>query len=309
MMKCLFTILLLLSISQINFGQSHIAFVDANAEAEKTASNGDFLAYSSAFKVVEGMIMVRASSNNQIGNYIVDTGAPLLIINDKSDRGFKVAARGITQSLEIREIQLQQFQWSGIKKQNISALALDISHLEVASGEKIAGIIGFKILKEYELVIDYPNQLLELLPLKKSKRMAASPLAAIPFNMQAHLPTVKAQIGKKKMWLALDTGSEVNVLDVNMRNRISEAFIERSAKEEIQGMDKEIKVVEAVSINTTNIKKMPFNSMKYIFTDLSHLKQASNLYIDGLLGYPFLKKGKFSINYKDKKIYIWRLDD
>ena len=307
-MKNLLTILLLL-VLQISFGQHHIAFVDAKAKADKLANAGNLPNHSSAFKIVEGMIMVQASLDNQIGNYIVDTGAPLLIINDKEKRGYKATVRSITQSFEIKEVRLQEFEWLGIEKKNISALAIDISHLEMASGEEIAGIIGFEFLKDYELVIDYPKQFLELIPLKSRNRASEKPIASIPFSMQAHLPIIKAQIGKKKMRLALDTGSEVNVLDTDLRDKISADCIKWSFKEEIQGVDKEIQVVEAVRINRTNIKKLPFDDMKYVFTDLSHLKKSSHLFIDGFLGYPFFKNGKFSINYRDRKIHIWRLED
>ena len=51
-----------------------------------------------------------------------------------------------------------------------------------------------------------------------------------------------------------------------------------------------------------------FDLFDYLFTDLSHLKTESDLYIDGLLGYPFFKQGRMSINYQEQKIYIWELN-
>lgn len=300
---------LFITTTTISFAQRNIAFLDADVTHTAIVKNKNFTPHSTNFQIIEGMMLVQAVTNNKIGNFIIDTGSPVLVINSQSDKGFKVKAKGISNTLESREILINQFSWSGIQKKGITAYTLDISHLEAASGKKIAGIIGFDILKDYEMVIDYPNQKLELLPIKKrKKKQTGSPIATIPFDMQAHLPVIKIKIGDKKMRLALDTGSEVNVLHDGLRNKISDDLITTSFKEEIQGVDKIIKVVEAVRIQSTEIKKLPFDNMKYVFTDLSHLKTESNLYIDGILGYPLLKNGKFSINYREQKLYVWRLD-
>ena len=86
---------------------------------------------------------------------------------------------------------------------------------------------------------------------------------------------------------------------------MSNVTFKNTIEGELQGVDQEVKKVMTSTISETLVKGLPFADMKYLFTDLSHLKKESSLYIDGLLGYPFFKQEKMSINYQEKKIYIW----
>ena len=124
--------------------------------------------------------------------------------------------------------------------------------------------------------------------------------------MQGHLPVIKVKIGKKKIKLALDTASESNILDSKYLKKIN-AQVVTLTKGEMQGVDQQIKEVAVATISGTHINDLALADMQYLFTDLNHLKSESNLYIDGLLGFPFFKQGQMSINYKEKKLYVWSL--
>ena len=244
----------------------------------------------------------------QKGNYIIDTGAPTLVINEIPINNNSNNGRGISRGLETDEIVVQEFVWSGIQKKDLEAFKVDISHLEAVSGKSIAGIIGYEILKEVELLVDYQTQTVQLKPLTGDVINPRQPIAVIPFTMQAHLPVIKVKIGKKKLRLALDTASESNILDKKVFSKLDNRLIKHPQVGEIQGVDQQIKKVQVATIVQTKVKDLPFEDMSYLFTDLSHLKANSGLYIDGLLGYPFFKQGKMSINYQEKKIYVWAMD-
>ena len=203
------------------------------------------------------------------------------------------------------EVVVNEFEWSGIAKKNLEAFKVDISHLERVFGMPLAGIIGYDILKEVELLVDYETKTIQLSPLKNKTILEERPIAIIPFTMQAHLPVIKVKIGSKKLRLALDTASESNILDQRVYKKLQTELLSNHRIGEIQGVDQEIKQVKIAAIKETSVKGIIFDEMPYLFTNLDHLKSESGLFIDGLLGYPFFKQGKFSINYKERKIYIW----
>ena len=298
----------LLFIAQIAQTQSYVSFLDVDIAAKKeetmTVVNSTII----PFTIIEGMILVEASRNQQKGNYIIDTGAPTLVINEVPTKVNNIAGRGISQSLVTDEVIIKEFNWSGIQKKDVDAFKVDISHLEKVSGRNIAGIIGYNILKEVELLIDYRAQTVQLIPIKNKTSIVSEPIAVIPFTMQAHLPVIKVKVGKKKLRLALDTASETNILDQKTFKKLDSQLISNQRVGEIQGVDQQIKQVKVATIQQTTIKDLPFKAMPYLFTDLSHLKSESGLYIDGLLGYPFFKQGKMSINYQQQKIYVWKMD-
>lgn len=284
--------------------QEHIALIDANtARSKKEVSKAIFSCVTS-FRLAEGLMVVKAAVNQKVGNYIVDTGSPVLVLNTTPSRGATIQAMGISDKVEVKAIQVQQFNWTGIQRQDVDAFALDMSHLEMATTIDIAGIIGYDVLKDYQVFLDYSNRKIELLSFDKEKTNMLPPAVVIPFKLHGHLPIVKIRIGNKKLRLAIDTGSEVNILHDEYEEAIISNLNSAKFEEEIQGVDQKIKLVDATIVEQTKIRNASIRDMKYIFTDLSHL-QANHLDIDGILGYPFLRSGKLLINYKKRKIYIF----
>ena len=297
-------LLLFLIITELTPAQNYVSFLDIDVTIKKEKTVTPEYIRTVPFIMIEGMMLVEANMNQQNGNYIIDTGAPTLVINEKPTLDGYIAGRGISEGLVTTEVLIKDFEWSGIHKTNVNAFKVDISHLEKVSGKTIVGIIGYDILKEVELLIDYQTQTVQLIPIK-NRESAQQPVAIIPFTMQAHLPVVKVKIGKKKLRLALDTASERNILDTKIFKKLDNKLISNNQVGEIQGVDQQIKKVETATIQETSVKDLTFDNMSYLFTDLSHLKSESDLYIDGLLGYPFFKQRKLSINYKEQKIYVW----
>ena len=205
-------LILFLIITQIAEAQEHVAFLDVATSYDEADGSPYFNSTIVPFKMIEGMMLVEATMNNQLGNYIIDTGAPTLIVNGQPTQS-TTQGRGISQGLVTSEMKVQAFEWSGIEKENLFAFQVDISHLEAVSGEAIAGIIGYDILKEVELLVDYSTQSIQLSSANGNKGYQQKPIATIPFVMQGHLPVIKVKIGNKKLRLALDTASESNILD------------------------------------------------------------------------------------------------
>ena len=59
------------------------------------------------------------------------------------------------------------------------------------------------------------------------------------------------------------------------------------------------------NIATAKIGNKKYSNMEFSFADLSAFDTPGGFELDGILGFPFLSSGKFSINYKKKKIYLW----
>jgi len=302
-------IILFLFITQIADAQNFVSFIDVAAntnKAKETILSADNTTV--PFTMLEGMMVVEARVNQQIGNFIIDTGAPTLVLNEQPTNKNQSGGRGISENLAADEVTVAHFSWSGIQKKDVDAFKVDISHLEKVSGKNLAGIIGYDILKEVELLVDYQAQTVQLIPIKTKSSVIKQPIAVIPFTMQAHLPVIKVKIGKKKLRLALDTASETNILNQKIFKKLNQELISNQRVGEIQGVDQQIKQVKVATIQQTSVKDLPFTEMSYLFTDLSHLKSESGLYIDGLLGYPFFKQRKMSINYQEQKVYVWAMD-
>jgi len=297
--------LICLNISAIVAQINEIAFLEANFVAENEASFAGDLTYV-PFDLVDGKILVNARIDGARKTFMLDTGAPGLVLNKKAFKNKTNAAKGVTGDLEISQEIVKNFEWAGIKANETEALVLNMSHLEVAAKQDLAGLIGYDILKSAEVLFDYKRRLILLTKSHKSSwHQDRQPKAIIDFEMENHLPIIKAKIGKKVLRFGLDCGAETNILDEKILKKINRSLIVKTKKERIVGLDRNEKSADVAWISETQIKKDAYADMKYLFTDLSVINSSSEMQIDGLLGAPFFQSAVFSINYEKRKLYVW----
>ena len=290
-------------------GQNTISLVNIPSRKEKISrfNHPDLIVV--PIKINRGIVFMEAELGGLRGNFILDTGAPLMVINRKPQKNKKQGAHSFSASFVIEKMDVSDFQLAGNTWKNQQVLALDISHLEKYSDGPLLGMIGYSILKDFEVLLDYNLEQMVLINPKKDNlaHRTASPLASIPFELQDHLPVVEMTIDRKKLKLGLDTGAGANLIDDDYLPLLKELGMKNLPKEEIQGIDHQIQLVEAFFINQFELNGTPVDPMKYLVTDLSPLSKTTNLNLDGLLGAPFFEDLKFSLNYQTKMLHIWAI--
>jgi len=168
------------------------------------------------FELINGMIFVEAQANNQSGFFILDTGAPMLVLN-RSYQQHALPSRtaaSCSGNFEIGESTVRHFQWAGMEKYELRVLTTDLSHRGVATGRPIMGLIGHNLFKDQELFIDYEQRRLILFaPERNPLHRALTPIYTAQLTMRDHLPVIEFSIGHKTLRFGLDTGSETNLID------------------------------------------------------------------------------------------------
>ena len=152
------------------------------------------------------------------------------------------------------------------------------------------------------------EQVLLYNPRKAPIHKATKPLHKIPFSLHDHLPVISLKIDGKTYKFGLDTGAGANVLDPKLKEMLLEKGASRGPIAEMQGMDRSIVQVETIKVPELELSGGSIKDVKFLLNDLSHLGGKTGIHIDGLLGYPFLSKMKFSINYQKQKIYVWSIE-
>lgn len=287
--------------------QSNIALLSAPTNDFVSANTNFTAAKSTAFELVGGMIFIEANVNGRVGNFILDTGAPGIILNDVPTKtSEELQAGGIAGNINIGQIKIDDFSWGNIKLSNCDGYVLDISHLEKSLDRTIAGLIGFDVLADFELLFDYDNKLIQILDARDNElHRNNKPVKKIAFQKQGHLPVIQAKIGRKNYHFGLDTGAEVNLLDKAVFEQLPGDLIQEITAEAIQGLGDQEQIVQAAIIEHTQVATIDFPKMKFLAIDFSAINKNQDISIDGLLGFDFLQQSKVSINYKKQKIYIW----
>lgn len=115
-------------------------------------------------------ILVNAKINNIEGVFIIDTGSSNTCINLLSASKFNlVYKKSIEDASSATNFISQTFfsnknriQIGSILKENFEVFLFDMTHINENIVEKIDGIIGSDILKEFNAIIDYKKKLLKL---------------------------------------------------------------------------------------------------------------------------------------------------
>lgn len=299
---------LLLFLSSYGFSQNSIAYLRTAMPAAATELLPERDNLRIPFELVRGMIVLSAEIDAQQGHFILDTGAPMMVINDHPATD-QIQASSFQQSVAVGQTTIGAFNWAGNEQYALDALVVDISHLESAFSRPLEGMIGYNALQQYELFFDYAEQIiLRCSPRKNILHQTAKPLLSLPIDMYDHLPVITLQVGGKKLRFGIDTGACANLIDPSVLEDLDPALLTFLADEEVQGLDQQLTRTRALLIDELQVKERPLEAVKFLATDLSALRAASDNWLDGLLGYAFLSRLKFSINYPKQRLYIWSAD-
>lgn len=304
MIKKIFT-LVLCAVCFCGVSQNNIAYLGTkeisttNENPSPTTSNISNFTYSG------GLIMIDVAINGECGHYILDTGAPGLVLNSSAETESFVLASSVSSAIKIGEVMVENFQWGNFIQKNVESYTLDISHMRQTNGKSPDGLIGYQILKRNSVLVDFENQEVAILSKKdlKAKIKSSENFVTIPFVTEGHLPVIKLKINGKKYRFAIDTGAEKNLMD----NKLFDKTTPENVKYELmQGLDGGIRKVAIGQLENITSKDYNIDNMNFLFSDMSYVNDGENGYnLDGLLGIPFFQNKTFVIDYRKSEIHIW----
>ncbi len=261
------------------------------------------------FELEGGLILVGAMYRGENASYILDTGAPSLVMNNSEWKREKPKSffSGICGAVNVQRLKIKKFIFGLVRHKNVKALETNMSHIERLKKRKIKGLLGKSILCNHETMIDYRQKEITIFKPNQSSQFHRSqkPLDAIPFLMDKHIPVVNIKIGGKEYHFGIDSGAEVNVINKNIAHLIDDELCQNWKTKNLRGIGRNGVNVKSTEVKTVEVHGSEYNNMKFIIADLSVFNGKKKVQLDGLLGYPFLSSGKFSINYKDQSLYVW----
>ena len=271
------------------------------------------------FRLVGNLIIVKGNVDGKEGNFIIDTGAPTLVLNQNKLRYYTKSSRnslGVTGNIPgMYEKRTRKVKLADAVFSNIDALVMDLTHLEAVRNIPILGLIGYKVLKKYEVVFDFENRTLVLYTLGKKGRALAdseglrlAPTDSVSFRIIGHLPCVKGQLDGKKTTFGIDSGAEINMINHKLKGAFGKSF-SADKNIDIYGLGKRKINAETGILKYFWIEGIKFDEMTAIMTNMDHFQPIKDFKLDGLLGYEFLRQRKLSINFRKKKVFFWDLKE
>jgi hypothetical protein len=115
-------------------------------------------------RLLNGLLLVEAEVDGRRGNFLLDTGAPALVLNKREFAApatettlAAAGSTGVNGKMASMSYHLAQgFNWQGISFQQKEVPTLDLTSLErKLGGLTLLGLIGYNVLSQYALTLDY----------------------------------------------------------------------------------------------------------------------------------------------------------
>lgn len=265
-----------------------------------------------------GLILVQANVNGIPGVFILDTGAEGLVLNSNYFSPESLIANsnafGVGGAVsKVGEYGVDTMLLDELYFQKIKAQTIDLSQLESDKKDKISGLIGFDILKDFEIMIQYKMRYLTLSRVTETGQImdplphTMEKVDSFAFQLGNFIPIIKVTIEGNSYKMGIDSGSEVNLLNIKGRRKWLKNF-KILKKVKILGANGGSTEVLAGRMSRIVLgTKYKCASMATVLTNMDYLNKIYDTRLDGVLGYEFLAPWIFSINYKKKKLFLHKL--
>jgi len=267
------------------------------------------------FKLVGGLIVLQQLTlNGQRGDFILDTGNTSALLVERaafagqlrtSDR--HPTGHGATGTVALDELSVASFQLGAARYTGFAAHALSLAAVKAYVGGQLLGVIGYGLLREYEVVIDYPHQRVRFYSLRASTRVTARPFVrrdSLAFSLVRGFPIATGYLGKVPVPLLLDTGAATNQLDAALCQALAPSTrpvlngTERNTGADGRHQLTQRGTLPRLLLGPTTWRDLPVQVVPLV------QPTGRALAYRGLLGYPFLSQDKLvSFHYSRRQFY------
>lgn len=265
------------------------------------------------------LIIIEAQVDSIAGNFVLDTGAPYLVLNatyfrdmphlgDRESNGVNGAAAGSFKT------QVHNFDIGfDLHYNKITADVVDLSAIENSKQIKILGLLGTQIFRKIAITVDLFHNVLYLHKLDNKGNLAdqerpfAQPDMKTSFKNMNDVLFIQGIINDKKLWFAFDTGAESNLLHTSAPDKIlsSMSIVNKSKIVGVGGLRYDIVYAQ---FDKLTIGNYAFVNNRILITNLENLGKAYGQSVDAVLGYDFFSRGIFTINFvkNEFEMYIYK---
>lgn len=267
------------------------------------------------FQLVDHLIVIKAGANGRTGNFIIDTGAETLVLNSVHFKNYNrkryrttAGVNSVVDKTYMKTLDSLLLQTFSIDA--ITADVINLSAIEKSKNISLYGIIGYKILKEYEVFIDfYLKQITLFKTDTHGNRIDTHALLekvtdTLPFRQKNHTIILDAVVNGEKLIFGLDSGAEINHLSSSVSKKVLEKFVVMR-RVKMMGAGGHKREVIAGKLYGVKFSDAIYNgTMRTLLAHLGEMKNAYGTHLDGIVGYEFLVNRRIIINYKKEKLYF-----
>lgn len=252
------------------------------------------------------ILLIEAEVDGQRGNFILDTGAPYLVLNTtyfrNSIRIDTLEASGINGlPCDVCRTRITRMDLASLRYDSLEADVISLGEIENKRGVKILGLFGLDLLRSFRIEIDLRKQLMIIHTGTDKKQR---PNLVWPFEVKNSTLIFQAEMEKKSMTWVLDSGAEVIVLGSHVKKKILKGFqIQRQVN--LIGSTGEPVEVFYGNLPALTIANQAFEGFPAILGSLDSMGKAYGFEIDAMIGYDLFARGRVIIDFVEQEIHMY----
>lgn len=267
------------------------------------------------FQRIGKLILVQASVDGKPGLFLVDSGSDHMALNSVHFSLDTTPPQAL--SLDIGGMKLfsgsthiREFKLEDLLIRDFDVSVQNLTSLEEVLGIHLLGIIGQSQLVRFETKFDFATQKMTLYSLddcgnRLNSSKATYACSEMPFELLRHLPLIQITVGNETLKVALDSGVTIDVLDANLEDRIGR-FARFNEIKEVIGLNGIRTQSSIYTVDRMLIDERRLENIVIAFIDFKGIIESIDYPLAGLLSFDVFADNPFSINYKRRKIAIFK---
>jgi hypothetical protein len=279
--------------------------------------NADFKTLIVPIKRAGNLIIVEATVDSLEGNFVFDTGAPYLVLNETYFRDYPHIedneANGIIGgSTNSFTTVVHNFTILDLQFSRLTAQVTDLSFIENGRNIKILGLLGNRLFSKFAVTVDLFRNVLYIQKLDKdgnipeTERIYHDRFMVSPFRYSNDIIFLKGSVNNQALLFAFDSAAETNLLDYEKIKKLI-IVMQVTGRSKLTGVGGSSFEVIYARYDGLIVGDRMFMLNRVLLTNLDKMGASYGNNIDGVLGYDFFVRGIFTINYvkKEFEMYIY----
>lgn len=256
------------------------------------------------FQQINGLIVIEAELNEELGYFLFDTGAEEMIINEKvksSDTKFST----ISGDVMMKEKRYKEIKIGDIEYDNLIGYAADLNSIERYLNLPLAGVIGCKLFLPRVIHIDFCTNVIVA---SHQSNIDLSDFSEIKFQMKDGVPTCRVNIAGENYHFGFDSGATIHVVDQKIADQLGH-LVKQSNKESLvttgsqDQLIHKIVVLEQFQLKTEQGYMSAHTDSEFLIQDLSEFNDGMNRPMAGVLSLSSLNSDHIVIDLDKKRIW------
>lgn len=276
---------------------------------------GNFSTLTVPIKRAGNLIIVEAQVDSIIGNFVLDTGAPHLVLNATYFRDMPRIANqesgGVNGEVANSFVtEVQNFAILDLFYKRLKADVTDLSAIENGRNIKVLGLLGTRLFAKLAITVDIFNNMLYIHKLDsegnfdQAELPFSKPFMTTGFKLMNDVIFLKTTVNNNILWMAFDTGAETNLLDYRRSKKIIQNF-EVLSTSKLTGVGGSKFEIIYAKLDQLTVGDKLFTKNQVVLTSLDNMGKAYGHSVDGILGYDFFMRGVFTINFVKKEFAMY----